>query len=172
MDQKRVIKIAAIFLLVFVCVNSALVWAQQDVSAETISVSRNGYDIKLNNLEKAANGFFIVTTVARCNSDLELGLLRAYPERPISQTFIHKFYDRNGLLAALFYDTISGLCSEHENYAQITGMSGYFTGEMAQYFSSSSSFNGSTGYSTVYFSGMPLTTITYVIHKNGTISLE
>lgn len=158
-------KLVAVFLslsLLFSCIPVA--FAAQTAAQDDVEIEyKAGKDVILKNVEILDNGWVCITQEATGNDG------RSYPDRENTEVFYHKIIDRNGIEMAVFYATVTGVCSQVDNYAMLTSITGSFTGDNTSRFTYSSALSGDTGSATIYFYGVSIATFSYKIFKNGSI---
>lgn len=157
--------ISVIVSLIFVLASSTVSYA-----GETFE---EGTPLILDNVEVWDNGFVCVTEEIQTSVETNMqDALRAYPEKENTVTFAHKIFDRNGILQATFYATVTGVYDQTNRDSFITNVSGYFTGTFAHDFSYTVAYTGDLGRANIFFNGQFLSCITYSIAANGKISFS
>lgn len=125
----------------------------------------NGVDIVLKNVCVLDNGWVCITQEGPNDNS------RSYPERESVKNFKHDLNDRNGNVMATLDSTVTGIYSQADNYAMMTGITGTFSGEYASRFSCNPTFNGDIGVLHIYFYGAEVSSISYKIFTNGNIQI-
>ncbi|TZE82315.1 hypothetical protein [Calorimonas adulescens] len=127
-------------------------------------------------------GLIIVTTPVEQENDyviesepVEVGLEGvdgpgSVPEKQASVTFSHKVYDRDGVLIATVYSTVTGWYSEVDKWSEISSITAEITGELAHDFTYTTSKSGNTGTLKLYFNGLSAGTFNYRINYHGEIT--
>ena len=70
---------------------------------------------------------------------------------------------------AVFHSTVKGIYSEADGYANLSSITGYFTGPYATRFMYGTYITGDTGVAQVRFDGLHTGTFRYKIYTNGNI---
>lgn len=101
--------------------------------------------------------------------DEDISTARIDPDRQVSKTFRHTLYYSNGNVLATVYVTVTGVCSQANNYAYVTNISASASGSGASGLSYTTSTGGSTGSISLYYNNAYIGSFSYQVNKNGSI---
>ena len=170
--MKKFLALLLSLMMVFLLAPSTYASELPEISDEILGNDMEptpGKDLILENFMVMDQGLLAVTELVSLEDEEIFNETKGHPERIATAYFTHRIYDTNGIELAVFHSTVKGIYSEADGYANLSSITGYFTGPYATRFMYGTYITGDTGVAQVRFDGLHTGTFRYKIYTNGNI---
>lgn len=170
--MKKKLALLLSLMMVFLLAPSTYASELPEISDEILGNDMEptqGKDLILENFMVMDQGLLAVTELVSSEDEEIFNETKGHPERIATAYFTHRIYDTNGIEMVVFHSTVKGIYSEADGYANLSSITGYFTGPYATRFVYGTFIAGNLGAAEVGFNGALLGIFQYKIYTNGNI---